>query len=220
MAAVFSQTSPLMMTLEGRNAPSAAGLVAPVRLKIVQNEQEAPNCRFWVGLSQAGTVHPKALLTRLTSIYELLLRAATLGLSESGPMMLTESTETTPRYIYLTPPPPTAHEGLWGQRPVWLHDVASVLAGWRPRAWGLYLAPQLVDGQQSLQLTGELVYEVLASHREIWCAQASACPDPPGSPDSPIYLLLGDHGLDDLLNALLALKSPLGELGIALEVFH
>ncbi len=168
-----------------------------VSLHLVATELEAP-CSFWVGLAPEGKQAPAKLMD-LTSIGALLTQAATDGVVDGGPLMLSDTSVNPPRYVYLLPLP---DESLI-DRAQWIHDLVSTVRSWSPDCAGFYIAPELIEAPKAI----DLLLSVLAEAIEL-------------APTRDYYLLTGAYGLNSLLNAALRLKSDLDNPKLTVHVFH
>src|SRR5579872_3049902 len=99
-----------------------------VNLTLTATPAEAA-CPFWIGLSARGKQTPGRLLDQ-PDIGTLLLEAATNGVSEEGPLMLSDTSMTPPRYVFLMPRPSASAE----ERQAWTEVLTSSLAAWAPPA--------------------------------------------------------------------------------------
>lgn len=168
-----------------------------VTLHLVASESDAP-CSFWVGLAPEGDQAPAKLMD-YTSIGALLTEAATRGVREGGPLMLSDTSVTPPRYVYLLPVP---KEQLI-DRAQWIHDLVSTVRSWSPESAGFYIAPELLESQEALDLLLAVLSESI-NH----------------APTRDYYLLTGTYGLNSLLNAALRLKGDMDSETLSLHVFH
>lgn len=168
-----------------------------VTLHLVASEQEAP-CSFWVGLAPEGD-QPPAKLMDFTSIGALLTEAATRGVKEGGPLMLSDTSVTPPRYVYLLPIP----KDQLVDRAQWIHDLVSTVRSWSPEGAGFYIAPELLESEVAIDLLLTVLAESI-NH----------------APTRDYYLLTGTYGLNSLLNAALRLKGDMDSETLSLHVFH
>ena len=154
-------------------------------------------CPFWVGLAGSGRQRAGQILD-LPSTVALLTAAATHGLNEPTPIVLTDATAAALRTILLMPPPAnSAHE-----HRDWLHQLSAALLPWRPSALGIYLAPEALAphlGQGFLRRVLREVVEALATQS--------------------IYLLTPD-GTHEVLNTVLKLKAELQSDTVSLHIYH
>ncbi len=169
----------------------------PITLRIVTQEDEA-ECNFWVGLFKKGELDPSKIMD-LPSIPDMFAEAATKGVTDNGPLMLTDSFSTPPKYLYLLPLP---HED-FRDRAIWIGDLVKTTKSWSPASVGFYLAPELLQSETC----DELIQQIL---RELIC----------NSEINDFYLLVGDHGLNSVLNSAIHLKHEFDQEKINLFVFH
>lgn len=168
-----------------------------VTMHLVASENDAP-CSFWVGLAPEGEQVPAKLMD-FTSIGALLTEAATRGVRDGGPLMLSDTSVTPPRYVYLLPVP----KDKLLDRAQWIHDLVSTVRSWSPEAAGFYIAPELVEAPEAIELLLAVLTESIQS-----------------APTRAYYLLTGTYGLNSLLNAALRLKSEIDSEALSLHVFH
>lgn len=168
-----------------------------VTLHLVASEADAP-CSFWVGLAPDGDQAPAKLMD-FTSIGQLLTEAAARGVKDGGPLMLSDTSVTPPRYVYLLPTP---KDKLLG-RAQWIHDLVSTVRSWSPEGAGFYIAPELLESAEAIDLLLAVLAEAIRH-----------------APTRDYYLLTGTYGLNSLLNAALRLKGDLDSETLSLHVFH
>jgi hypothetical protein len=117
-----------------------------VAVHLVASENDAP-CSFWVGLAPEGDQVPAKLMD-YTSIGTLLTEAATRGVKDGGPLMLSDTSVVPPRYVYLLPVP---KEQLI-DRAQWIADLVTTVRSWSPESAGFYIAPELLESEEALDL--------------------------------------------------------------------
>ena len=168
----------------------------PVTLRLVNREEDA-DCNFWVGLARKGDNIPTGLMEG--DIPSILAKAADEGLTEEGPLMLSDSLQTPPRYIYLLPVP----EENFREQTQWIKNLVDTIQSWSPDSAGFYFAPELLTGHQSHQLLSQILRQLILA-----------------SNTSSFYLLIGSHGMNAVLNNALKLRSELSKDAVNLYVFH
>jgi hypothetical protein len=168
-----------------------------VTIRLVTASSDAP-CDFWVGLATKGERSPTDLMDvgDVAAVFE---EAATRGVNDDGPIMLSDAQVSPPRYIYLLPTPASDFRN----RASWIQDLVQALHSWAPKAAGFYIAPQLVSDREAY----ELLLTTLAA-----LIQAS--------PTEEYYLLTGAYGVNALLNVALKLKMDVDGERVRLAVFH
>jgi hypothetical protein len=171
------------------------GRVVSVRLAPLAGD---PDCNFWVGLAAEGQQSPTALMD-VDEMGALFADAATKGIAESGPVMLSDTSVNPPRYVYLLPVP----ELDFRSRTLWIQDLVASLSAWAPKSAGIYLAPQLVQNPSVHELLSEMLTALI---------QASATEE--------YVLLTGAYGLNAVLNVALRLKADLDGEQLTLAVYH
>ena len=163
-------------------------------IRLVDDDQKM--CHFWVGLSKSGVRTPKELLDRST-VSAILISAAKDGLAEEGPLILSNSDLSPPRYIYLLPKPDLKRtQG-------WLGDLLSAIKSWSPKTMGFYFASEIIDLPEAEFLLEKVFREFLKY-----------------IPTRDIYILAGDHNSNALLNLVLRMKDKFWKDGVELFVFH
>ncbi len=153
------------------------------------------NCHFWIGVFHRGTKQTTELFNA-PSLDKALEEAARDGLSEDGPIMLSNSSVSPAQFLLLMPEP--GHDS--HRRNEWIEELVETIKSWGPPAVGLYLAPTLVN-QRLMQ---ELINDTLKS-----AMQQTAVTD--------YYLQTATHGLNAVLNTTLHVKR---DVGIEAFVFH
>jgi len=169
-----------------------------VTLKIATLDAET-NCDFWVGVASSGKISPLLLLEE-PSVQTIFSRAAAEGVTESEPIMLSDTERASPRFVYLLPMPGAEFR----DQVLWVDDLVATIRAWSPRRVGFYLAPELLD-------TGTGQSLLLMAMKELI-----------GSTDvNEFYLLVGSHGLNTVLNGALQLKEEIDEdQSLNFMVFH
>ena len=166
-------------------------------VRLVPTSQDAP-CHFWIGLAPTGTQRPSDLMDQ-SDVGLLLAEAATKGVAENGPVMLSDTEAQPPRYVYLLPVPQPGFR----ERALWIDDLAHSLASWAPKAVGLYIAPELVKSGEAPELLLSILTALIAV-----------------APTQEYYLLTGGYGLNAILNVALRLKSDLDGDSVRLAIYH
>jgi len=169
-----------------------------VALHLVPSQEASRRCPYWIGLAAPGTASPAQLLDE-PEIEALLTEAARGGVTEKGPLLLTDTSTTPPRYVYLMPVPPADLE----ERRTWTADLLGGIRSCAPARVGFYIAPELLVPDLALALLLDVLAELI---RELAVRE--------------VYLLTGVFGLNALLNAALELKSELEGEDLAVRVFH
>lgn len=169
----------------------------PVELYLVTNEAET-TCNFWVGLARQGAQSPAHLMD-LAEVPVLLTEAAIRGIDETGPLMLSDSSRTPPRYIFLLPTP----RDDFRERAIWIHDLVGTLKSWAPACAGFYISPELMNSADAHDLLLSVLREAIRNTQT-----------------EEYYLLTGSHGLNSVMNAALRLKAELDSETLSLHVFH
>jgi hypothetical protein len=169
----------------------------PVTVRLVTNEADAP-CSFWVGLSAPGAMTPSELMDA-GQVPAMLFEAATKGMTENGPVMLSDTSVDPPRYVYLTPAPSADFR----ERAAWLQELIATIKSWAPLSAGFYISPELIAARDSHELLLQILRETITA-----------------STTASFYLLLGAHGLNSVLNAALRLKSELDSETLNVLVYH
>ena len=161
--------------------------------------EESQVCNFWIGLCQKGSLHPHSLLD-LETIQDILDQAALTGVTDNGPIMLSDSRKGVPKYIYLLPPP--SFEPIDSEC-TWVNDLLKTINSWTPTRVGIYLSPQVMTEEKSNNLLKLILKNVMLQTNS-----------------SDFYLLIGSKNLNPLLNTMLDLKTELLEEKVSLSVFH
>jgi hypothetical protein len=169
-----------------------------VSLTLAATPAEA-SCPFWIGLASPGKLTPANLLDQ-PDIGTLLLEAATAGVSEAGPLMLSDTSVTPPRYVFLMPRPSASAD----ERQAWVETLTSSLAAWAAPEVGIYVAPSAMSTQEGLALILDML--------------RAAIPQLPATRN--FYLLTAGHVVNQVLNGLLTLKGDLDVPDLSLYVYH
>lgn len=159
-----------------------------VAIHLVTSEEDmVQECSFWIGLMTKGSKSPASLLDvpEITAIFD---QAAHSGVTESEPLMLSDSRFVPPRHVYLVPSPPRDFR----ENTNWIHQLSRAVASWRPSGVGLYLAPDLTQFDQSHKVLLSILRQLIVS-----------------SAIKRFFLYTGAHGVHSLLNGALRLKKEL-----------
>lgn len=170
----------------------------PVTLRLVASSEEA-ECNFWAGLSTPGTMTPSDILDDQRSIRDLFTDAATKGIAEDGALLVANTLKAPPQYLYFLPAP----RDNFRDKAIWLADLTRTIKSIQPGSIGFYIAPELELDDDHHELVLSILRELIRV-----------------SNTSDYYLLIGDHGLNTLLNASVRLRSELMQDAINLYVFH
>jgi hypothetical protein len=156
---------------------------------------EMASCTFWIGLFHKGKLAPTDLWAK-ESVYSLFEEAASSGIAEAGPLMLSDSIKTPARFIYLLPEPPP-------NRTEWIQQIIDTLKTWSPQRVGIYISPSMMDSAQFRVLLTEIISGLVQS-----------------TTINEYCLMPGKFGTNSILNALLELKEELSTIGIPFKIFH
>ena len=160
--------------------------------------QDMNVCSFWIGLFHEGSLSPTDLWAS-NNLYDAFETAAVKGLSEAGPLMLSDSNQVPARFIYLLPEPASESEG----REEWLKQIVETLKTWGPERVGIYLSPQLIKKDKSHAVLVEILTKLIINAKT-----------------KEYFVLPGKHGTTSILNALLRLRGALSKQIINCFVFH
>jgi len=161
-------------------------------------ETDAQSECFWLGLFHKGSLTPPELLEH-QSISELFNEAASKGLKEQGPVMLSDSNGNKTRFVYLLPEPPTDFDS----KSKWVQQLVETVKSWAPPKVGIYLSKELLGKE----LTHELLIDILQNLIKT-------------GKSTDYYLIPGAHGLNTILNSALEIKSKLSDDKLWVYVFH
>lgn len=159
--------------------------------------EDLSQCQFWLGVFQEGKLYPGTLLDS-QDIPAIFLQAATDGLAEEKPLMLSDSTETQARFFYFAPAP-KAHESL----NTWIDAVSKTIIDLKLSQLGIYIAPELVEKERAQAMLNGLLERLVA--------RASI---------KQFHLYPGGHGSNQILNTALQLKNAPETGDTKIFVFH
>ena len=164
-----------------------------LNLVVGQSSLSTKDCQFWVGLACAGPLTPTALMDA-PNLDSLFKQAASEGLCESGPVMLTDTAGSGARFIYLLQVPGKEFR----DRAIWMHDLVATVRAWAPGQVGFYIAPSLLTANTGYELLIQTISELIRS-----------------TSTNQFYLLVGEHGLNPLVNAAVKMKHEIEETAAA-----
>lgn len=192
---------PTVETLTTSTAMIAGASATPgyraVEIRLVNGEATAP-CHFWLGLAKPGDESPTRLMD-YKDIGALFTEAATTGINEQGPLVLSDTSMDPARFVFLMPVPGEDRAA----RKSWVDEVMAAMVSWSPAAAGIYIAPELLASVASEDLLRDVLRRLVAAGRT-----------------DEIFLLVGAHGQNALLNVVLGLKADLDGNDVKLFVFH
>lgn len=177
--------------------PQGAGAPKPIAIRLVTREADA-NCRFWVGLAARGGLSPVALMGE-RDVGGIFQKAAQGGIDEEPPILLTDTQLEPPRYVYLL----TVPDDDFRARTIWTQELVRSLRTWAPKTIGFYLAPELLRPRQTDELLGAMLRELI---------DAAIVEE--------IFLFVGSHGVNALLNSALRLKAEVESELVNVLVYH
>ncbi len=159
--------------------------------------EDLTHCHFWLGVFQEGSLHPVSLLDYqdTTSIF---LRAATEGLAEDKPLMLSDCATELPRFFYFVPTPKSL-ESL----NTWIDTVSRTIIDLKLEQLGIYLAPELLVKERAQSLLSDLLEKLIQKS----CIKQ-------------YHLYPGGHGSNQILNTALQLKNSIENQAAKIFVFH
>jgi hypothetical protein len=171
----------------------------PVTLRLLAPDSEA-ECNFWVGLTRlGGELTPGQILDDERPIQKIFEDAAEKGIAGNQTLLVTDTEKTPPRYMYFLSTPSDEFR----ERAMWLSELTQTIRSIQPGSIGFYIDPNLaVDDDEH-----ELVLSILRELIRV-------------SDTTDYYLLIGDYGLNTLLNAAVRLRGELLQDSINLYVFH
>ncbi len=173
------------------------GLARKVAIHLISDTDAHSEC-FWLGLFHRGSLTPPELLEH-QSISQLFDEAASKGLKEQGPVMLSDALGTKTRYVYLLPEPRGSEES----KADWVNQLVETVKSWSPPKVGIYLSKELLGKD----LTHELLINILKKLIQ-------------NSQSTDYYLIPGTHGVNSILNTSLEIKSELTSDKLWIYVFH
>lgn len=178
-------------------AAPAATPSPPFQIILCGNPNDV-DCRFWLGLMQHGDLSPQQLLD-LPDVRGLFQRAATSGIREAPPLMLSDTSRVPPRYFFIMNSPLNTEP----DHADWVKQVVEALQSWSPPRAGFILSPKLLELPSSRQLLVRVIEQIAAV-----------------SKIRQFYFSVESHGFNAGLNAMLSLRLELEAKGIRVHVFH
>lgn len=189
----YQPANPAILT----NDPGVDVTQKSASIHLISTEEMAV-CSFWIGLFQRGNLTSPELFDK-GHVNEIFQQAATHGLKETTPVMLSDTSMIPPRFIYLLPEPGKDSHADGG----WIKQLVTTVQSWSPQKIGIYLAPELVNHQTIQELLIQMMDEMVRV-----------------SKISEYYLISATHGLNALLNTAIKIKSKLDHDKINVLVFH
>ncbi len=160
------------------------------------NKVSEQDCQFWVGLSKKGKGKIEDLLAA-ANVEALMQNAATNGYLSNGPILISNTEKGFAEYYYLLESPAL---GLGNE---FVLMITKTIYSIGAHKVGFYFSPAIINSEAFKSLLPLTLKHVIL-----------------GSVCNSFYLLIGEHGLDTILNITLKLKSELMSQKINLSVFH
>lgn len=179
------------------DAAVAESAARPVEVRLVTADPHLL-CNFWVGLAARGTDAPNKLMD-VQDVAALFVEAATKGINEPGPLMLSDTSVEPPRFVYLMPPPAPDFRSAT----LWVDEMMITLTSWAPAAVGFYIAPEIINGSAAHELLRLALTRIIAAGKT-----------------NEIFLLVGSYGVNALLNVALKLKAEVDSEELKVFVYH
>jgi hypothetical protein len=168
------------------------------RFNLYLTESPGIDCNFWLGLARRGGKTPQNVMAQPT-VAAMLDDAATEGLAEEAPMMLSDTTQVPSQYLYLMPVPETEFR----DRSLWIHSILETIKNWAPQKIGIYLHPAVMASEPAKELLRSILTALIET-----------------TGIKNYFLLVGSHGVNDLINTALTVKSELETSDREVVVFH
>jgi hypothetical protein len=165
----------------------------------VIGKNELATCCFWVALYKPGPTQLREL-NYLNSLDEVFQKAASSGINETGPVMLSDTLAQPPRYLYLLP----VSKKSWSSHSTnMIADIITAIKAWKAPSIGVYLAPELLQEIGKELSLVELLTEFI---------------------DADVvrnfYLYTGSDGFNRTLNRALATKSKFTHSDLNIRIIH
>ena len=160
----------------------------------ISNARESLVCDFWITSFAPGSGTLSELLD-CDSPAELLQKAVELGLSETEPVLLANTTSSQPRRYYLLPSRKLKHSSVQ-----MIGKSSEVIAASLPTKVGIYLDPLLL-GADSLPIMKGMLCSLIKQN----------IPE--------MYLYVGEIGVNSLTNLCSSIKKE-ADIGHAIYIFH
>ena len=197
MPAIVGATSGRGLVMPVVDDTLVADQARPVEIRLVTADPER-SCHFWVGLAARGN-NPPTKLMDVTDVGTLFYDAATKGINEPGPLMLSDTSVNPPRFVYLMPAPAPDFRS----QTLWVDEMMVTLTSWAPAAAGFYVAPEILAGPHAHELLRLALTRLIAAGKT-----------------NEIFLLVGSYGVNALLNVALKLKAEVDSDELRVFVFH
>lgn len=168
------------------------------RFNLYLTDAPGIDCNFWLGLATRGEKTPQNIMAEPT-VVSMLDQAATTGLAEDAPIMLSDTTQAPSQYLYLMPVPETDFR----DRSLWIHNILETIKNWSPEKIGIYLHPAVMASDPAKDLLRSVLTALIET-----------------TGIRNYFLLVGSHGVNDLINTALTVKSELETSDREVVVFH
>jgi len=131
-------------------------------LQLVSTTQSVP-CDFWVCLTPPGTKSPTELI-QTSGKMDILLQAASQGITEAEPLMMVDSSTQPVRSFYFLPiQKETLSNPLWSLETSRL--VLNSIAAWQPQKVGFYLPEPLLHPEDQFRFLTK-IFSSLTSEKK------------------------------------------------------
>ena len=168
-----------------------------ITVRLIGSDDEA-DCNFWIGLFKKGHLSP-ASLHDAESVLDIIEKSAKEGITDDEPVMLTNCNYSPTRYTYLLPVPSESFK----ERAIWLGELTRTIKSWKLDKIGIYLDKSLIDSESANELILQTLREIIFQ-----------------SSTSDFYIMIGKHGMNSVINAVLRLKEDVNPDTTQVYVFH
>lgn len=187
-----------ILNIENQDTPPKEALNQKNIEVTIVTEDKIDHCHFWIGLFQKGSLSP-AELNDISKAYKVFHQAATLGLKETNSLMLSDTSQEPPRFIYLVPKP-NNNDIKWEST---VRELIKTVQSWTPSNIGIYLAPELFSDINSQSYLLEILTNFVKN-----------------TSVEKYYLFSGEHGINAVLNTSQRLKKAMKEEKQSIYIFH
>ena len=195
-----NKNTPQDENITSTDRPALIRIIDPQSTPTSAEEQASDDgCHFWLGCYRRGTLNPMHLMSYRYP-EECFSVASDTGLAETKAVMLVDSGNTSPHYVYLEPADSCEAD-----------PYVSILKQCQPLRVGLFFSPELIPPNDSREVMLNIISKALLAVptlREFYLMPRNAENN------------TKDEDINELLNTAIWLKKNLEKEAINVRIYH
>ncbi len=173
------------------------GTLSEVNIHIITHD-EMLECNFWVGIYVKGQTSASDLL-KGEKYHQIMTAAASDGIDSDEPVLLTNTENGQPKYIYMLPPPEANNISNRN----WIEGLAKTVKDWDKKELGIFLDSPKFSPTTLANLLKELSGELIKTTNI-----------------TNLYMTPPSEGENAVLNAALEVKNNYSDEQNNVHIFH